>query len=317
MGDNGVFIGSGLIKYEWRWLFCRDYGRLAPARYSVEVAVTDDTFLAAVVNAPDDAVLWLAYADWLEERGDPRAAYIRSQRERAGLKVEDPRHTALLEQEEALRQQHAAVILPWQRRLVLARVKRLLARMRSHEDEWRNVYTAKRCITKRQLAAWESANGVTLPEEYRLFLLEVGDGGMMPGSYCDFVVYSLGEVEAPVTLGEPFPISKELLRERRAQSRVKRKAGNARFYPELDAYQEGIQPPGCLEVARYPSYDPLSLVVTGELRGSLWCAAGWWPEFNRRGEQLDFLSWFEDTLLCIHEEEGPPDHRSKRQTPAP
>jgi uncharacterized protein (TIGR02996 family) len=40
--------------------------------------VTDDhAFLAAIVNAPEDAALRLVYADWLEERGDPRAEFLR------------------------------------------------------------------------------------------------------------------------------------------------------------------------------------------------------------------------------------------------
>jgi uncharacterized protein (TIGR02996 family) len=37
----------------------------------------DDAFVAAVVNAPDDATVRLVYADWLEERGDPRAELLR------------------------------------------------------------------------------------------------------------------------------------------------------------------------------------------------------------------------------------------------
>jgi uncharacterized protein (TIGR02996 family) len=35
-------------------------------------------FLCAVLERPDDRASGLAYADWLEERGDPRAEYVRS-----------------------------------------------------------------------------------------------------------------------------------------------------------------------------------------------------------------------------------------------
>src|SRR5262245_27846051 len=34
-------------------------------------------FLAAIRAAPDDVTLRLVYADWLDERGDPRAAWVR------------------------------------------------------------------------------------------------------------------------------------------------------------------------------------------------------------------------------------------------
>lgn len=37
----------------------------------------DDGFIVAILNDPYDLSLRLVYADWLEERGDPRAAFLR------------------------------------------------------------------------------------------------------------------------------------------------------------------------------------------------------------------------------------------------
>ena len=34
-------------------------------------------FLTALEEAPADDTTWLVYADWLEERGDPRSEYLR------------------------------------------------------------------------------------------------------------------------------------------------------------------------------------------------------------------------------------------------
>jgi len=46
--------------------------------------MTDEaTFLQAILADPEDSTLRLAYADWLEERGDPRAEFLRVE---AGLK---------------------------------------------------------------------------------------------------------------------------------------------------------------------------------------------------------------------------------------
>jgi uncharacterized protein (TIGR02996 family) len=42
----------------------------------------DFSFLRAVLNRPDDDVLRLVYADWLDEHGDPRAEYLRLDVER-------------------------------------------------------------------------------------------------------------------------------------------------------------------------------------------------------------------------------------------
>jgi uncharacterized protein (TIGR02996 family) len=40
----------------------------------------DDTFIAALLEHPEEEANWLVYADWLEERGDPRAALYRRRR---------------------------------------------------------------------------------------------------------------------------------------------------------------------------------------------------------------------------------------------
>ena len=39
----------------------------------------DEAFLAGIVAHPEDPAARLVYADWLEDRGDPRAGYLRAQ----------------------------------------------------------------------------------------------------------------------------------------------------------------------------------------------------------------------------------------------
>jgi len=41
--------------------------------------VDDEAFLRAIAAAPADDAPRLAYADWLDERGDPRAAFVRAE----------------------------------------------------------------------------------------------------------------------------------------------------------------------------------------------------------------------------------------------
>jgi formylglycine-generating enzyme len=43
--------------------------------------VTEETFLAALVEEPEEPATWLALADWLEEQGDPRGELLRRTRE--------------------------------------------------------------------------------------------------------------------------------------------------------------------------------------------------------------------------------------------
>src|SRR5438045_2432766 len=86
----------------------------------------DANFLQAILAAPEDDALRLVYADWLDDRGDPRGEYLRCQCARAALRPKDRKHTALLRREKELRQQYPDIILPWERRLILGRIMNLL-----------------------------------------------------------------------------------------------------------------------------------------------------------------------------------------------
>src|SRR5690348_11269000 len=62
-----------------------------------------DALLAAIHDSPDDDLPRLAYADWLEENGDPlRAEFIHVQIERARLPDGDPRDADLACREQQL-----------------------------------------------------------------------------------------------------------------------------------------------------------------------------------------------------------------------
>jgi uncharacterized protein (TIGR02996 family) len=50
----------------------------------------EEAFLQAVVDDPEDDGIRLIFADWLEEQGNPRGAFIRAQVEAAGLPPGDP-----------------------------------------------------------------------------------------------------------------------------------------------------------------------------------------------------------------------------------
>jgi uncharacterized protein (TIGR02996 family) len=59
----------------------------------------DDAFLADIIANPDDDGVRLIYADYLDERGDPRGEFIRVQIERARLPEDDPRQEPLATRE--------------------------------------------------------------------------------------------------------------------------------------------------------------------------------------------------------------------------
>jgi uncharacterized protein (TIGR02996 family) len=70
------------------------------------------SFLEHVLDDPDDDVIRLVYADWLEEHGEAaRAEFIRVQLERARTAVEGPRRVELLRREGELLSEHGGAWL--------------------------------------------------------------------------------------------------------------------------------------------------------------------------------------------------------------
>jgi uncharacterized protein (TIGR02996 family) len=65
-----------------------------------------DAFVQAIIQQPDDDVPRLVYADWLEERNDPRGEFIRVQCELAKIPIDDPRWDALEQREWDLLRAH-------------------------------------------------------------------------------------------------------------------------------------------------------------------------------------------------------------------
>jgi uncharacterized protein (TIGR02996 family) len=55
----------------------------------------EEAFIQAIAQSPDDDVPRLIFADWLEERGDPRGKFIRVQCELAGMAPGNPRRPVL------------------------------------------------------------------------------------------------------------------------------------------------------------------------------------------------------------------------------
>lgn len=68
----------------------------------------EDGFLQQIVACPDDDAPRLIFADWLEERGDPRGAFIRVQCQLAGPSPDLFEREQLLKQESALLKLHRA-----------------------------------------------------------------------------------------------------------------------------------------------------------------------------------------------------------------
>jgi len=182
---------------------------------------------------------------------------------------------------------------------VLSRIRALLATPRGREA----TYTPRPCLTEQNLQAWESKHEVTLPDEYRVFLREIGNGGTMPGSYCDFEIEPLAKVKGVSSAATSFPVTMARFRKRFRQLKIEGRPDDGVLFPELEAFWEDGPPPGCLVFGQYPSSDALFLVTAGDLCGSVWCGVCYGiPETGRAHKPVGFLTWFADVLTELLDE---------------
>jgi SMI1 / KNR4 family (SUKH-1) len=179
----------------------------------------------------------------------------------------------------------------------LARIRALLDTSRG--EGW--AYVPRPRLAEPNRLGWEAQHGVTLPEEYRQFLQEIGDGGQMPGSYCNFEITPLAGVRGARGAATPFPVTAERLRQRLRQLEAEGWPDEGVLFPELRAcWEEADLPPGCVQFGQYPSADALLLVTAGDLRGSVWCGVCYGTaEMAPSGEPLGFLTWFADVLTDL------------------
>src|SRR5689334_19888781 len=63
---------------------------------------TEQSFLDAIKSQPEDRAVPLVYADWLEERGDPRGELIRVEEEMRSLPIYSDRYWELKPRRNAL-----------------------------------------------------------------------------------------------------------------------------------------------------------------------------------------------------------------------
>ena len=57
---------------------------------STPLADDDKAFIRAILDYPEELTTWLVYADWRDERDDPRAEFLRLTVERRQLPGGDP-----------------------------------------------------------------------------------------------------------------------------------------------------------------------------------------------------------------------------------
>jgi uncharacterized protein (TIGR02996 family) len=133
---------------------------------------TEEDFLRVILDDINDASRRLVFADWLEERGDPRAEWLRIDCELATLGLKDNRRPALEARKRKLGEAHRESLIVWERRFALARIKEKVSRApKSHSlDKKGSRHTGRPnpVLSEKKLVAFERKHRITLPEEYTL-----------------------------------------------------------------------------------------------------------------------------------------------------
>jgi uncharacterized protein (TIGR02996 family) len=279
----------------------------------------EEAFLQKIIEELDDPTPRLIFSDWLEERGDPRGELMRIDCQLPKLPADDPRLPQLLARKRLLRQTHKGLV-PWERQFALSRIKKKIVRLRQADPGFQvfgsesHKHQLGPVLSKLTIVWFEREHQVALPEEYRMFLLEVGNGGMGPPLSG---LYSLAKAEEQSTfinLARPFPVSGHDTEEfiGRCLRNEPRSALSRVGITHIEDAEAPLAPltlsrcqAGCLPLADFggggigiKSY----LVVSGEQRGFIWLEGyagleGCEPDYSRNtGEQKSFFAWYEKYL---------------------
>lgn len=263
---------------------------------------TEEDFLQAITADIDDSMTRLVFADWLEEQGDPRAEWVRLEGELAAPDLEEGHRATLEERKRVLWEMYHDGLIGWERRFALARIQAKIARLNPNHTFLEMLRAFGRptqpepTLSEARLLAFEAEYRVTLPEEYRLFLREVGNGGLGPGTGMPRLSDAVDRSPS-LDLATPFPFSLRQYRE--DPERFSQERRTERYQPW----------PGVLYLAApRGDWGEAYLVISGEDRGMVWgygpINCGWTPECptteedNRweHGVLRGFFRWYEDWL---------------------
>ncbi len=127
-------------------------------------------------------------------------------------------------------------------------------------------YQLNPCLTESEIQFFEEKNRITLPEDYRNFLLEIGNGGAGPGyGLLELKVKNEKEITEVIQEGYDNYLSQPFLLE---------KAWNYRHL--LDPDEEFVEIDedkliqGTINVTHYGCDIYARLVITGNQRGTIW-----------------------------------------------
>lgn len=203
------------------------------------------------------------------------------------------------------------------------RIEQKLAALREADRGWtlfgaeQHKYVLESALGEDEISRIEKSYGIRLPEGYRQFLLEIGDGGAGPyhglRKLTDALRFS-GVAKDKTILSKPFPLDKPLdIFEECAgvptwDDYFRRIETDDDYYDEVLECKAKFNKPyyrqGTIYLCDYGDAIVFRLVVSGPERGNIWITdqagdfGGIFPlSPEGKGEtRTDFLTWYENWL---------------------
>lgn len=178
--------------------------------------MTDDAaFIRAIREAPEDETTRLVYADWLDDRGDPRGRYLRTEADWVGMHPDTPdRRATFIRLSELAGSVDASWLADVSRLAVLARQawEPAAAAFLPHETErstepareWVEAVGLLRATFAKYVGPEATARRFCVPADYAAFMTAVGGGWQQNNEWEEF--YSARRVAEHTTgVARTFP----------------------------------------------------------------------------------------------------------------
>lgn len=260
-------------------------GRGEKAYPVVAEAFERDANYADFMDLKNDA----QFLQWKEEE----AARKQAEEDRKKQALEKLKKTISEEQEKIkdqfinpghpLVQQHAAMLNTLKQRML---AYRMLVLHEADADEVEDLKSDFKCypLTPQELEAWEEKHGLKLPDEYKVYLMEIGSEGQFY-FYMGGVLNPLDIVDEIIEpMKRPFPITSDKIHDVDNFYKVK-----AWVYPDDKEWiAEGVFPKGtdmkalfglppkaeitdgCMMLGNSAGQNELFLIMNGEFEGEIW-----------------------------------------------
>jgi uncharacterized protein (TIGR02996 family) len=257
----------------------------------------NDKFFEAILASPQDHFLRLTYADWLEEQGDPRGELLRTLHEMWQTPITTARYRRLRYRRDHLSKQcDPGWLKPMLRPGFDVIRKRLeeLERLDTNRAVFASdshQYRLNPPLPVKRVKQIEARIGCRLPEQYRLFVTELADGGAGP----DYGIQPLeGLMDASVDPEWLFSLARRF----RAPTSL------------AEGREIGYSSPGALPICESGCGARYNLILSGTEKGHVWSTSDngeWFPalfdQSRLSGDEaaalqapkemkLEFLDWY-------------------------